>query len=187
MNITIRCYTICPPFEQFYPISFDVTGTPPELTAGQSYTEIGMNNFVTIDGISATDVDPCDDISYSILSGPGAIDSETGVYTWSPTDTDIGEHWVVVEASDGGQTDVDSLYLNVVADSDMYGNVTCEGGVNIADAVYLVSYIFRGGDCPPIMNWADANGDCVANIGDAVYLIQYIFNGGPAPQAGCVN
>ena len=62
------------------------------------------------------------------------------------------------------------------------GDANADGYANVADAVYLISYIFRGGP-PPASLWAaDVNGDGFANVGDAVYLINYIFRGGPAPN-----
>lgn len=57
--------------------------------------------------------------------------------------------------------------------------------VNIGDAVFLVSYIFRGGQAPDPIESANTNCDGDVNIGDAVYLINHIFKGGPAPCANC--
>ncbi|MEZ5357592.1 MAG: hypothetical protein R3F48_02095 [Candidatus Zixiibacteriota bacterium] len=187
IQITLEISTDCPPYASLTTAYIDVSGNPPELYPGIWRAEIGMNNLVTIDDIAATDVDLCDNVTYSIISGPGEIDGQTGDYTWNPTDEDLGEHWIVIQASDGGQTTVDSLYLNVIEDSFMWGNVDCNDGVNIGDAVSLINFIFKGRACPPIMNWADVNADCTVNVGDAVYLIYYIFTGGPAPQPGCVN
>jgi len=30
-----------------------------------------------------------------------------------------------------------------------FGDANCDGGVDISDAVYLISYIFSGGPCHP--------------------------------------
>jgi hypothetical protein len=58
-----------------------------------------------------------------------------------------------------------------------------DGKINSGDAVYIISYIFRGGAAPPYPNAADANCDNKLNSGDAVYIISYIFRSGPEP--GC--
>jgi hypothetical protein len=63
------------------------------------------------------------------------------------------------------------------------GDANGDGKINGGDAVFIISYIFRGGPAPPYPNAADANCDNKVNSGDAVYLIGYIFRGGPAP--GC--
>ena len=63
------------------------------------------------------------------------------------------------------------------------GDANGDSMTNIGDAVYLVNYIFKGGESPESLAVGDANCDGYINIGDAVYLINYIFKGGPAP--GC--
>jgi|GEM_PF-2937447 len=75
------------------------------------------------------------------------------------------------------------------------GDATCEirgdidhSGVlplDIADLVYLVSYMFQGGPPPPCMEEADVNGDEgeVPDIADLVYLVAFMFSGGPEPIA----
>jgi hypothetical protein len=63
------------------------------------------------------------------------------------------------------------------------GDANDDGGVNVGDAVYLISYVFKSGP-PPVpyeVCSGDANGDCQCNVGDAVYIISYVFKGGPPP------
>lgn len=57
--------------------------------------------------------------------------------------------------------------------------------VNISDAVYLIAYIFGGGNAPNPLLAGDADCNGIINISDAVYLIAYIFGGGSAPCASC--
>ncbi len=61
------------------------------------------------------------------------------------------------------------------------GDADGDAAVNVADAVFLINYIFRGGPPPQPMEAGDANLDDAINIGDPVYLINYIFKGGPEP------
>ncbi len=63
------------------------------------------------------------------------------------------------------------------------GDVDLSGNVNIADAVYLISYIFGGGPAPAPLWTGDCDVDGLVNISDVVYLISYIFDGGPTPCA----
>lgn len=58
-------------------------------------------------------------------------------------------------------------------------------GFNIADAVYLIHYIFSGGPAPDPIQAGDVNCDGAVNLGDAVYLIDFIFRGGSPPCGGC--
>jgi hypothetical protein len=58
-----------------------------------------------------------------------------------------------------------------------------DGGVNIADVVYLLNYLFLGDDSPSWpLNRADVNNDGAVNIADVVYLINYLFVGGDPPN-----
>ena len=65
------------------------------------------------------------------------------------------------------------------------GNANGEGNVDIVDAVYLIVYIFAGGDPPVPLAAGDADCSGGVDISDAVYLIKYIFAGGPKPCAAC--
>ncbi len=65
------------------------------------------------------------------------------------------------------------------------GDADGNGAVSIADAVYLINYIFSGGPAPNPLIAGDADCSGALSIADAVYLINYIFAGGAAPCAGC--
>ncbi len=61
------------------------------------------------------------------------------------------------------------------------GDADGEGQVNVSDAVYIINYVFTGGN-PPVPNEAgDANEDELVNVSDAVYILNYIFTGGLSP------
>ena len=63
------------------------------------------------------------------------------------------------------------------------GNVNGDSKVNLADAVYMINYIFTHGPAPiPIIACMDANTDAAVNLADASYIINYVFfQGSPAP------
>ncbi len=73
--------------------------------------------------------------------------------------------------------------IGILYKSGVHGDANGDGVINTGDAVYIVSYIFRGGSAPIPLEAGDANCDGVVNIGDAVYVVNYIFRGGPQP--GC--
>jgi hypothetical protein len=54
---------------------------------------------------------------------------------------------------------------------------------NISDAVFILSYLFTGGDRPGCLDAADADGNGLLELTDAIYLLDFLFLGGPAPQA----
>jgi hypothetical protein len=57
-----------------------------------------------------------------------------------------------------------------------------DGQITVADIVYLVNYLFKGGLAPQSIQAGDANCDGRVTISDAVYLISYLFKGGLAPK-----
>ncbi len=61
------------------------------------------------------------------------------------------------------------------------GDADGNGAFSIADAVYLINYIFAGGAAPNPLCRGDADGNSAVSIADAVFLINYIFAGGPTP------
>ncbi len=62
------------------------------------------------------------------------------------------------------------------------GDVNADGGVGIADVVYLVNYVLRSGPEPYIMETGDVNCDWLVNMNDIVFLVNYILRSGPKPE-----
>jgi hypothetical protein len=68
------------------------------------------------------------------------------------------------------------------------GDANDDGQANIADAIFILSYLFGGGENPHCRDAADTNDDGGINIADAVSLLTYLFGGGaalPAPFSSC--
>ncbi len=53
--------------------------------------------------------------------------------------------------------------------------------VNVADAVYLVNYVFKSGPAPYRLPEGDANCDGSTNVGDVILIVNYVFKAGPPP------
>jgi len=66
----------------------------------------------------------------------------------------------------------------ICGDADGDGN-----GPIVPDLVYLVNYLFKGGNPPPVLAAADANGEDgdLINVADLTYLVNYLFKSGNAP------
>jgi|GEM_PF-3771327 len=67
----------------------------------------------------------------------------------------------------------------------MCGDANGDGAVDIADAVYLIAYIFSRGPEPSPLAAGDTDCSGDINIADCVYLISYIFSHGAAPCEAC--
>lgn len=62
------------------------------------------------------------------------------------------------------------------------GDSNHNGGVDLADAIFILGFLFSSGPTPPCPDAADVNDDGVHNIADAIYLLSYLFSGGPPPR-----
>jgi hypothetical protein len=61
------------------------------------------------------------------------------------------------------------------------GDANDANGRGLADAVFIFSYLFLGGETPTCVEAADADDSGIINIGDGVYLLGWLFLGGDAP------
>jgi hypothetical protein len=86
-----------------------------------------------------------------------------------------------VRATDSGDPALSDVQHLSAAFTFVCGDVNSDGQVNVADAVFVINYVFKGGPAPAVPDAADANCDGNVDVGDAVYLINYVFSGGPPP------
>ncbi|MCZ6794977.1 MAG: hypothetical protein O7J95_15345, partial [Planctomycetota bacterium] len=61
------------------------------------------------------------------------------------------------------------------------GNVNADAEINLSDGIFLLAFLFRGGDPPGCRKAADTNDDGLLDLSDAVYLFSFLFLGGPPP------
>ncbi|MGE3165736.1 MAG: beta strand repeat-containing protein, partial [Planctomycetota bacterium] len=61
------------------------------------------------------------------------------------------------------------------------GDPNADGTSNIADAIFVLSFLFTGGASPSCLASADMNRDGAIDISDIVYVLFWQFNGGAAP------
>jgi len=130
--------------------------------------------------IDATNADSSSTFAHFAI--PFGAGSAHGIYA-NVQDDSIVSVIVYVDADNNGIVD-DTLTIDNQP-AHKCGDADGEGTINIADAVFLIAYIFSGGPAPVPLAAGDADCDGVITIADAVYLIEYIFSHGPAPCAEC--
>ncbi|MBP7751960.1 MAG: dockerin type I repeat-containing protein, partial [Planctomycetes bacterium] len=64
------------------------------------------------------------------------------------------------------------------------GNANGDGKLDLADGIFILNYLYRGGREPGCEAALDANGDGLVDASDAVYIIHWQFLDGPAPELG---
>jgi len=138
------------------------------------------------------DPDPLDTVKYkfemaidSKFSFVNTIDSiENTSYTLTDS-LKFGTHyWWKVTAFDKDGLTTQSTNIPDFW-SWMLGDVNYDHDVNVADLVYMVDYLFRGGTAiyPEIVG--DVDQDCNINVADIVYVVHSLWKGGPDPLIGC--
>ncbi|MFQ5654016.1 MAG: PKD domain-containing protein [Planctomycetota bacterium] len=67
------------------------------------------------------------------------------------------------------------------------GDANYNQAVDIADAIFQLTFLFAGGSFPPCPDSADANDDGALDIGDPIFVLAFLFNNGetlPYPYPG---
>jgi len=77
---------------------------------------------------------------------------------------------------DCGTADIDIIYIDYIC-----ADANRDFEVNVSDAVWIINYVFAGGDPPYPMAAGDTNCDGGVNVADAVWIVNYIFAGGYDP------
>jgi Dockerin type I domain len=79
--------------------------------------------------------------------------------------------------------DQEDLDRNQIGDACEFicGDANSDQTINVSDAVWIINYVFAGGDPPDPLMIGDSNCDTVVNVSDAVWIINYVFVGGNAP------
>ncbi len=62
------------------------------------------------------------------------------------------------------------------------GDANYDNDLNISDLVFLVNYLFKGGDEPPCFEEADVDKDGDILVTDLTYMVDYLFKGGFTPS-----
>lgn len=137
------------------------------------------------------------------ISGAGWVDTSAndkrmllslGPIGMHPNDTQEVVAAIVVGHGDSPLASVTSLRENVFAAKVYFaralgynfacGDVDASLTLGVADAVYLINYIFRKGP-KPIGGRADVNCDGRVGFADIVFLVNALYRDGPVPCSAC--
>jgi hypothetical protein len=94
-------------------------------------------------------------------------------------------YWRVKALAEGGyESDWQEHPFQFTALHFISGDANGDSNINLADAVYIINYLFLYAPPPiPCLEAGDANCDGKADLADAVYIVNWLFLGGPPP--GC--
>jgi len=150
---------------------------------------VDVENYFALNGtVNISDGNP--DLAGTVATILSSSQADTTDSEAAFSMTMIGGGSQTVQISRYGYITVDTVLmmnqhhsLDIVLDPVLYvhGDANFDGEVNVGDAVYIITHIFKGGLAPVPYIAGDANDDGRVDVGDAVYLIYYIFHGGPPP------
>jgi hypothetical protein len=127
------------------------------LPSGTDVTHLAptytVSSFATGDPPSGTTRDFTNPVKYSVT----ADDGTTKNYTVTVTFVDAGVRFHRGDADASGPPS------------------------NITDGIYILNYLFTGGDTPPCFDAADTDNSGTHNITDGIYILNYLFTGGDTP------
>jgi len=123
-------------------------------------------------------------VAFSLNPGQTFVDSQA--YTLSTSWVDRKCYVVVfVQADDYLGHPVFRVAKGGLFPTYVFGDCTGDGIVDLADVVYEISFLYKGGPAPNPYGKGDVNRDCLIDMGDVVYMITYVYKNGPAPLKGC--
>ncbi|MGB8656771.1 MAG: carboxypeptidase regulatory-like domain-containing protein [Candidatus Zixiibacteriota bacterium] len=71
--------------------------------------------------------------------------------------------------------------INLTLPSVQVGDVTGNGSIDVADVIFLIGYLYRGGSAPNPLLSGDTNCDGVVNTSDVIRVVNYLFREGASP------
>ena len=96
----------------------------------------------------------------------------------------FGTTTVVCVAQDAsGNQSACSFDIVVDAASFRRGDANDSGKTDLADAVFILGFLFTGGPAPVCPDAADSDDDGRLNISDAIKILSFLFTGSPPPPA----
>ncbi len=85
-------------------------------------------------------------------------------------------------------TCIDPVWYADSCEHQFPGDANNNSNIDIQDAVFLTSWLFRDGAAPENMSNADPNGNCCVDTNDIIYIFEYVFADGPPPvECTCID
>ncbi|MGB2982042.1 MAG: dockerin type I repeat-containing protein [Candidatus Zixiibacteriota bacterium] len=118
------------------------------------------------------------------VNPPSFDGGNPGFFSWAPTGSETGTWICSFRATDACGDEV-THQISIEVGMLYCGDCNGDGEINLADVVYLVADLFKGGPPPDPICRGDGNCSGVRDVGDIVVLINYLFKYGLAPCFDC--
>ncbi len=156
-------------------LTVDHSNVPPSITSTGDTMNVGTSQGFAY---CPTIVDPDDDHhTVAYLDYPPWCSVQNDSVVGTAPDTASVEA-LTVTASDYCSADTLSFLVRTY----LCGDANSDALIDLADPIFILNYLYKGGTSPYPLDAGDANGDGIIDMGDAVHLINYLFKSGPAPS-----
>jgi hypothetical protein len=94
-----------------------------------------------------------------------------------------GDARLDIVTANADRDDVTILYSEACPSLFFRGDASASNAIDIADAIFTLSYLFAKGKVPDCLDAADANDDGKVNVADAIRTLSNLFaHTGPLPE-----
>lgn len=124
----------------------------------------------------ATDPDGDDGrLSFSLDQSPVdmEIDAQTGVITWTPNDSLLGDHKITIRVEDSARMFNKQPFRLLVVESMRKGDVNGDREVTLVDSIIALQ-VAAGMKPPGVIQSADVNSDQRIGLADAIFVLQEV-------------
>jgi hypothetical protein len=138
------------------------------------YRDDSLYKYMNTPGYSIYETDDPVEADYNIVTTGAVISNH------SLTDT-FEVRYALLISDKFGPDKMDTLITSIQC-----GNTDRDKVVGLADVVFLINYVLKGGD-ETWLYMSDLDGNCGVGLADIVWLINYLFRSGPDPKCSCLR
>ena len=156
---------------------------PPPPTVTAIVPSQGIVDGGTVVTITGTNLSVLGDVTVEFGPNAGTVLDVVGGITLTVVTPpgSVGTVSVTVTTS-GGVVSLPFGFVYTLQNEFMRGDPNSDGIVGLADAIFVLFYLFnQPAPGPTCFDSADMNDDGGLDITDGIYLIEYLFNGGSLP------
>jgi hypothetical protein len=125
---------------------------------------------------------------YSLIGKVDIEDANRTGYTDEEVENGIAYYYVVTTVNTAGDesepcTEVSATPGGAVMPWFRRGDANNDDLIDVSDSIFLLGWLFLGGEDPGCIAAGDTNGDSVVDLSDAVCMLGHLFLGSSAPVA----
>jgi hypothetical protein len=125
---------------------------------------------------------------YALVGQVDMEDTNGTGYTDEEVENGITYYYVVTSVNTAGDESEPCAEVSAIPGSAMLplfrrGDANNDDHIDMSDSIFLLGWLFLGGEDPGCMAAGDSNGDSAVDLSDAVYVLGHLFLGSKAPVA----